>query len=94
MPYATSEQDIARHHKQVLLVGNCGPGAWHNWVFTRGDKWNESGDPTNYGRAECGLQRVPYLGRDLGPGQPVAADGQGCLHAPILPGAGQVVSLI
>jgi hypothetical protein len=36
-----------------MLVGNCGPGTWNRWVFTRGAKWNESGNATTYGAADC-----------------------------------------
>ena len=54
MPYGDSRADILASGAQVLLVGNCGPGAWNKWVFTRGDKWDESGDPTTYGDKQCG----------------------------------------
>src|SRR3954451_16690886 len=40
----TAEQKTAR----VLLVGNCGPGAWSSLVFQRGNPWDESGDPAHY----------------------------------------------
>src|SRR3954451_1705612 len=40
----TAEQKAAR----VLLVGNCGPGAWSSLVFQRGNPWDESGDPAHY----------------------------------------------
>ncbi|MBV9872225.1 MAG: hypothetical protein JO214_16565 [Frankiaceae bacterium] len=53
MPYSTSRRQMMRHGARVLLVGNCGPGAWNRWVFTRGDQWNEGGDPTTYGRKDC-----------------------------------------
>jgi hypothetical protein len=53
MPYDRSRADMLNAGKQVLLVGNCGPGAWNNWVFTRGPSWDESGNPTTYGAAAC-----------------------------------------
>lgn len=53
MPYQTSRQQMAATGTRVLLVGNCGPGNWNHWVFTRGDKWNEGGNPTTYGAADC-----------------------------------------
>lgn len=53
MPYDVSRADILAAGKQVLLVGNCGPGAWNQWVFTRGPAWDESGNPTTYGAAQC-----------------------------------------
>lgn len=28
---------------RVLIVGNCGPGAWGRWVHERGPAWDESG---------------------------------------------------
>ncbi|HVV75933.1 MAG TPA: hypothetical protein VHC43_07840 [Mycobacteriales bacterium] len=54
MPYGKSEAAMMRTGARVLLVGNCGPGnAWNHLVFTRGDKWNEGGNPTTYGAADC-----------------------------------------
>jgi hypothetical protein len=58
MPYAKSEATMARSGARVLLVGNCGPGAWNHWVFTRGDKWNEGGNPSTYGSADCLADRT------------------------------------
>jgi hypothetical protein len=59
MPYDTSRADILASGKQVLLVGNCGPGdRWNQWVFTRGPKWDESGNPTTYGAADCAKDRA------------------------------------
>lgn len=54
MPYGKSEAAMMRTGARILIVGNCGPGnAWNHWVFTRGDKWNEGGDPTTYGAKDC-----------------------------------------
>lgn len=36
MPTALSEQDIVDAGARVLIVGNCGPGAWGSWVHDRG----------------------------------------------------------
>jgi hypothetical protein len=57
MPYAVSRADILAAGKQVLLVGNCGPGAWSQWVFTRGPAWNEGGNPTTYSATDCANDR-------------------------------------
>jgi hypothetical protein len=59
MPYDTSRADILAAGKQVLLVGNCGPGdQWNQWVFTRGSKWDESGNPTTYGAKDCAADQA------------------------------------
>jgi hypothetical protein len=57
MPYDVSRQQILDSGAQVLLVGNCGPGAWNQWVFTRGPAWNESGNPTTYSSSDCAADR-------------------------------------
>ena len=43
MPYDDSRAEILEA-AQVLIVGNCGPGAWGTWVHERGPKWDESGN--------------------------------------------------
>ena len=53
MPYDETQADMLAQGKRVLIVGNCGPGAWNQWVFTRGPAWDESGDPTTYGAKDC-----------------------------------------
>jgi hypothetical protein len=53
MPYAETRAQMLAAGKRVLLVGNCGPGAWNRWVFTRGPAWDESGNPTHYTAADC-----------------------------------------
>lgn len=58
MPYSTSEAQMDRTGARVLLVGNCGPGAWNHWVFTRGAAWNEGGNPSTYGKADCLADRT------------------------------------
>lgn len=62
MPYDVSRADILAAGKQVLLVGNCGPGAWNQWVFTRGPAWDESGNPTTYGAADCAKDQAAREG--------------------------------
>jgi hypothetical protein len=58
MPYDRSRADLLAAGKQVLLVGNCGPGAWNQWVFTRGPAWDESGNPTTYGAKSCAADQA------------------------------------
>ena len=53
MPYDETRAQLLAKGKRVLLVGNCGPGAWNQWVFTRGPAWDESGDPTDYSASDC-----------------------------------------
>jgi hypothetical protein len=58
MPVTKSEAAMARTGARVLIVGNCGPGdAWNHLVFTRGRTWNEGGNPTTYGAADCAADR-------------------------------------
>ena len=42
MPLATSRAAMRAAGKRVLIVGNCGPGAWGTWVHERGPQWDES----------------------------------------------------
>jgi hypothetical protein len=60
MPYDESRTDMARHGARILLVGNCGPGNWNKWVFTRGDKWNEGGNATSYGPKDCAADAAAH----------------------------------
>jgi hypothetical protein len=53
MPYGSSSASIARTGAQVLLVGNCGPAGWGDWVFERGPRWNESGKAATYDAKAC-----------------------------------------
>src|SRR5205814_6532401 len=57
LPYGTSRAQMMATGARVLLVGNCGPGAWSNFVFQRGSTWDESGDPTNYQTSDCTRDR-------------------------------------
>ncbi|MGH7899945.1 MAG: phosphatidylinositol-specific phospholipase C domain-containing protein [Candidatus Binatia bacterium] len=42
MPADASRADILAGGHQVLIVGNCGPGAWGDWVHERGPVWDET----------------------------------------------------
>ncbi|HZN14649.1 MAG TPA: hypothetical protein VFB78_10305 [Acidimicrobiales bacterium] len=42
MPMGLSRAAIRAAGKRVLIVGNCGPGAWGSWVHERGPQWDES----------------------------------------------------
>lgn len=58
-PYGLSVAQLRTHGARVMLVGNCGPGtAWPSWVFTRGPKWDESGNPTTYSSSDCARDRA------------------------------------
>jgi hypothetical protein len=53
-PYNLSVAQMRATGARMMLVGNCGPGtAWPSWVFTRGPKWDESGNPTTYSASDC-----------------------------------------
>lgn len=41
MPLERSRADLLAAGDRVLIVGNCGPGAWGSWVHERGPQWNE-----------------------------------------------------
>jgi hypothetical protein len=43
MPMNTSRAQVRAAGRRVLIVGNCGPGAWGTWVHERGPLWDESG---------------------------------------------------
>jgi hypothetical protein len=43
----TRDQVLAAGH-QVVLLGNCGPGAWSSWVFERGPLWDERSNTDGY----------------------------------------------
>jgi len=55
LPYGKSRAQMMAEQKgaRVLLVGNCGPGAWSSLVFQRGSTWDESGDPAHYDSTAC-----------------------------------------
>jgi hypothetical protein len=57
LPYDTSRDQMMATGARVLLVGNCGPGAWSSLVFQRGGSWDESGDPTTYTINDCARDR-------------------------------------
>ncbi len=45
LPTSTTPAALRAAGHRVIIVGNCGPGAWGSWVFERGDNknWVESG---------------------------------------------------
>jgi hypothetical protein len=53
MPTDKSAADMMTGGHQVLIVGNCGPGTWGNWVHEREPHWDESGDPSKYDANAC-----------------------------------------
>jgi hypothetical protein len=58
-PWDLSIATMRAHGARMMLVGNCGPGtAWPSWVFTRGAKWDESGNPTTYSASDCSHDRT------------------------------------
>ncbi|MDQ1746874.1 MAG: hypothetical protein QOD07_1137 [Frankiaceae bacterium] len=58
-PWDASVATLRAHGARVVLVGNCGPGtAWPSWVFSRGPKWDESGNPTTYSAGDCAHDRA------------------------------------
>jgi hypothetical protein len=48
LPLDRSLDDVLAGGHRVLLVGNCGPGAWSSWVFERGSGWDERGNSDGY----------------------------------------------
>ena len=66
MPYTASRAAIRAGGHRVLIVGNCGPGAWGTWVHERGPLWDESSSPPGDDYPEnCDSERVKnrYDGR-------------------------------
>jgi hypothetical protein len=57
MPADRSIADLAP--KQVLIVGNCGPGAWGGWVHERGARWDESSNPAG-DDYDCAADRAAH----------------------------------
>jgi hypothetical protein len=43
LPVDTSREEIRATGKRVVIVGNCGPGAWGSWVFQQSPRWIETG---------------------------------------------------
>lgn len=46
LPIDLSRAEVRAAEKQVVLTGNCGPGAWGSWVHVRGERWDERGAGT------------------------------------------------
>ena len=47
-PMDGSRQDVLDAGKQIVIVGDCGPGPWGTWVHERGPLWNESSHDGSY----------------------------------------------
>jgi hypothetical protein len=60
LPYDRSRANIAATGARVVLVGNCGPGAWGDWVFERGSRWDESGKASTYDDKACAADVAAY----------------------------------
>jgi hypothetical protein len=61
MPLDMTRQQIIDGGRRVLIVGNCGPGAWGSWVHERGPHWDESssGPGDDYrGIENCAAERA------------------------------------
>jgi hypothetical protein len=43
LPMDSTRRDIFESDKRVIVAGNCGPGAWGDWVHVRGPRWVEGG---------------------------------------------------
>jgi len=41
MPLERSRAELLAEGRRVLIVGDCGPGGWGEWVHERGPRWNE-----------------------------------------------------
>lgn len=63
MPLDASRTTMQATGARVLIVGNCGPGAWGGLVHERGPFWNEGGDPNDYDDADCAADSAARLGR-------------------------------
>lgn len=48
MPLGTSRAELLARGARVLIVGNCGPGAWGRWVHERGPQWSERSGAAGY----------------------------------------------
>lgn len=63
VPVSTSRAAIRATGARVLIVGNCGPGAWGTWVHERDipGRWNEAGSgPGDDYPASCGAERAAF----------------------------------
>jgi hypothetical protein len=60
MPLDMTRQQILASGRRVLIVGNCGPGAWGSWVHERGPQWDESssGPGNDYAPDGCAAERT------------------------------------
>jgi hypothetical protein len=61
MPMDKSRAELRAAGHRVLIVGNCGPGAWGTWVHERGPLWDESNSPVGNDYpdyARCAAERA------------------------------------
>jgi hypothetical protein len=60
MPMERSRAELRAGGGRVLVVGDCGPGAWGSWVHERGPRWKESGSGPgdDYAPAGCAAVRA------------------------------------
>lgn len=60
VPLDVSRAAIRATGARVLVVGNCGPGAWGTWVHQRGPQWNEANSAMgdDYAGAGCAAERT------------------------------------
>jgi hypothetical protein len=64
MPMDESRADVLAAGHQVLIVGNCGPGAWTSWVHERGPRWSEGSNTAGYPDAPACEALRPETARD------------------------------
>jgi hypothetical protein len=59
MPMDRTRAELLDAGHRVLIVGNCGPGAWGSWVHERGPRWDERGNSAGYPGADgCASERA------------------------------------
>lgn len=61
-PMEASRQDVLDAGRQVVVVGNCGPGSWGAWVHERGPLWQESSHDGSYPGPETCAESVRTTG--------------------------------
>ena len=62
MPYDTSR--AALRPARVLIVGDCGPGAWGTYVHDRGPRWEESSNPEGDDYSCAAERSDPHISYD------------------------------
>jgi hypothetical protein len=60
MPMESTRAAVRASGARVLIVGDCGPGAWGSWVHERGPRWQESsnGPGDDYAPGGCAAERA------------------------------------